>query len=201
MAPLLLGRIVTLPVAILFGPWYGALAALIHAISGRGIFTVGLRVLPLEAIVIGLFARSGRSPILGGLLVWSVLAATLIAVPSYYGVGYLHDTILPVALQLVVSGLMAVVLADLIATGAIGGGWSSPTNAPCASCAATPSTPSCSPPPCRCWSSPRSTASCRRRNRKSTVAIACTKRCRRSTSTSAPTSTITSTRCSRWPRR
>src|SRR3954447_20408028 len=120
MAPLLLGRVVTLPIAILFGPWYGAFAALIHAVSGRGIFTVGMRVLPLEAIVIGLFARRGRSPILGGLLVWSVLATTLIVFPSYYGVGYLHDTILPVALQLVVSGRMAVVLADLIATGAIG---------------------------------------------------------------------------------
>ena len=42
-APLLLGRIITLPIAILFGPWYGALAALIHAVSGRGIFAAGLR--------------------------------------------------------------------------------------------------------------------------------------------------------------
>src|SRR3978361_2556806 len=79
MAPLLLGRVVTLPVAILFGPWYGALAALIHAVSGRGIFTVGIRVLPLEAIVIGLFARRGRSPILAGLLVGSGGAATFVA--------------------------------------------------------------------------------------------------------------------------
>src|SRR3978361_1047980 len=72
MAPLLLGRIVTLPVAILFGPWYGALAALIPAVAGHGMFAVGLRVLPLEAFVIGWFVRRGRSPILGGLLVWSV---------------------------------------------------------------------------------------------------------------------------------
>jgi hypothetical protein len=35
-APLLLGRIVTLPVAILFGPWYGALAAFIHAVADAG---------------------------------------------------------------------------------------------------------------------------------------------------------------------
>src|SRR5471030_3136693 len=118
MAPLLLGRIVTLPVAILFGPWWGALAALIHAISGRGIFSAGIRILPLEAIVIGLFARRGRSPLLGGLLVWLGVTATLIAMPSLYGIGYLRDTILPVALQLVVSGLMAVV-ADLIASFAI----------------------------------------------------------------------------------
>jgi signal transduction histidine kinase/DNA-binding response OmpR family regulator len=119
MAPLLLGRIVTLPIAILLGPWYGALAALIHAIAGRGLFGVGLRILPLEAIVIGLFARRGRSPMLAGLIVWTAVAAMLIAVPSLYGVGYLRDTILPVALQLVVSGLMAVVVADLVASAAV----------------------------------------------------------------------------------
>jgi hypothetical protein len=117
-APLLLGRIITLPIAILFGPWYGALAAVIHAVSGRGIFAAGLRILPLEAIVIGLFARRGRSPMLGGLIVWTAVSGTLIAVPSFYGVGYLRDTILPVALQLVVSGLMAVAVADLIASAA-----------------------------------------------------------------------------------
>ena len=116
IAPLLFGRIVTLPVAILFGPWYGAFAAIIPASIGTGVFSVGLWVLPLEAVVVGLFSRRGRSPLLGGFLVWTVLAATLIAVPGAYGVGYLRQTILPVALQLVVSGLVAVVVADLIAT-------------------------------------------------------------------------------------
>jgi signal transduction histidine kinase/CheY-like chemotaxis protein/HPt (histidine-containing phosphotransfer) domain-containing protein len=119
MAPLLLGRIVTLPIAILLGPWYGALAALIHALAGRGLFGAGLRILPLEAIVIGLFARRGRSPMLAGLIVWTAVAGLLVAVPSLYGVGYLRDTILPVALQLVVSGLVAVVVADLLANTAV----------------------------------------------------------------------------------
>ena len=116
IAPFLFGRIITLPVAILFGPWFGGFAALIAALSGRGILAVGVVVLPLEAIVIGAFARRGRSPLLGGFIVWTALAATLIAVPSLYGVGYLRQTILPVALQIVVSGLVAVVVADLIAT-------------------------------------------------------------------------------------
>ena len=75
-------------------------------------------VLPIEALVVGAFARRGRSPLLGGFIVWTAVAATLLAVPSLYGFGYLRQTILPVALQVVVSGLVAVVVADLIATGA-----------------------------------------------------------------------------------
>jgi signal transduction histidine kinase/CheY-like chemotaxis protein len=123
MAPLLFGRMVTLPVAILYGPWFGALAALIHAVSGQGIFSAGIRILPIEAIVIGAFARRGRSPLLAGFLIWTVVAATLIAVPSLYGIGYLRDTILPVALQLVVSGLVAVVVADLLVNFAVAQHW------------------------------------------------------------------------------
>ncbi len=116
IAPLLFGRMITLPVAILFGPWFGGLAALIPALAGHGIFAAGVAVLPIEAIVIGAFARRGRSPLLGGFIVWTAVAATLIAMPSLYGIGYLRQTILPVALQVVVGGLVAVVVADLIAT-------------------------------------------------------------------------------------
>src|SRR3954471_18092390 len=122
MAPLLLGRMVTLPVAILYGPWFGALAAIIHAVSGQGVFSAGVRLLPLEAIVIGAFARRGRSPLLGGFVVWTTIAVTLIAMPSLYGIGYLRNTILPVALQLVVSGLVAVVVADLLVNIAVSQG-------------------------------------------------------------------------------
>ena len=115
-APLLVGRMVTLPVAILFGPWYGVVASIIAATAGIGLYANGVWAAPLEALVIGYFAQRGRSALLGGFLVWTLMAATLIAVPSAYGIGYLHQTILPVALQLVVSGLVGVVVGDLIAT-------------------------------------------------------------------------------------
>ena len=122
MAPLLFGRMVTLPVAILFGPWFGALAAFIPTLSAQGIFAPGMRILPVEAIVIGALSRRDRSPLLGGFIVWTAVAATLIAVPSFYGVGYLRDTILPVALQLVVSGMVGIVVADLLANAAVSQG-------------------------------------------------------------------------------
>jgi len=117
-APLLLGRVATLPVAILFGPWYGALASIAAALPATGPFTAAIVLVPIEAIVVGIFARRGRSPLVAGLLVWTSIAATIVAVPSVYGIGYLRQSILPVALQVVLSGLVAVVIADLIATGA-----------------------------------------------------------------------------------
>ena len=118
IAPFVFGRLLNLPIAILFGPWFGALAALIPSFSARGAFAAGIILLPLEAATVGAFARRGRSPILGGFMVWTSVAASLIAVPSVYGLGYLRQTILPVALQVLVSGLATVVVADLIASAA-----------------------------------------------------------------------------------
>jgi len=121
IAPLLLGRIVTLPIAIVFGPWYGALAAAIGAMPQGGSPSAGaLLVLPpIEAFVIGWFARRGKSPLVAGALVWGTVALTLVIAPWLYGIGYLRQTILPIALQATLSGLVAVVVADLLAVGAM----------------------------------------------------------------------------------
>jgi signal transduction histidine kinase/CheY-like chemotaxis protein/HPt (histidine-containing phosphotransfer) domain-containing protein len=116
VAPLLLGRVITLPIAILFGPWFGALAAAISALPLRSGATAGLlALLPLEALVIGLLARRGKSPLVLGALVWLAIALTLVASPGLYGVGHLRQTIWPIALQTTLRGLVAVVVADLLA--------------------------------------------------------------------------------------
>jgi hypothetical protein len=156
IAPLLFGRI-TPPVAILFGPGSAA-TALIPALTGSGAFAAGLFVLPIEAMVIGAFTRRDRSPLLGGFILWTTVAATLIAVPSLYGVGYLRQTILPVALQVVVSGLVAVVVADLIATFAAKR-LVEVDERPARHSAAMRFTGSCSPRRCRCSCWRRWTAS------------------------------------------
>src|SRR5262249_59269091 len=62
-APLLLGRVATLPIAILFGPWYGAIAATIGALPASGPYSIGLVLLPLQAVVLGALPRRGRSPL------------------------------------------------------------------------------------------------------------------------------------------
>ncbi|MBZ5556424.1 MAG: hypothetical protein LAO77_04030 [Acidobacteriia bacterium] len=121
VAPLLLGRIVTLPIAILFGPWFGALAAAIGATAVRGT-AIGIvplvLLLPVEGLLAGAFARRGTSPLLAGALVWAGIAGSVVIAPRLYGAGALRETILPIALQMPLNGLVAVVIADLIATGA-----------------------------------------------------------------------------------
>jgi signal transduction histidine kinase/CheY-like chemotaxis protein len=119
VAPLMPGRVLTLPIAILFGPWLGALSATIGALSlGGGTTSAFLVILPLEALVVGAFTARGKSPLVAGGLVWGAAALSLIAAPSIYGIGYLRQTIWPIAMQTMLIGLVAVVVADLLASGA-----------------------------------------------------------------------------------
>ena len=119
VAPLMPGRVLTLPIAMLFGPWLGALAAVIGALPlGRGTTSAFLVILPLEALMVGAFTRRGKSPLVAGGLVWGAAALSLLVMPSIYGAGYLRQTIWPIAMQTMLSGLVAVVVADLLASGA-----------------------------------------------------------------------------------
>ena len=93
-APLLLGRIVTLPLPSCSAP----------GTARRGLITRSRDAASSASASAScrskrcdwLFARRGRSPMLAP-IVWTAVAAVLVAVPSLYGVGYLRDTILPVA--------------------------------------------------------------------------------------------------------
>ena len=117
VAPLLLGRIVTLPIAILFGPWLGELSAVIGAAGLRSSLSLlSITVLVIEALIIGAFAQRGKSPLVAGAILWAAAAIVLVIAPQWYGVEYLRRSIWPIALQVVLNGLVAVVIADLIAT-------------------------------------------------------------------------------------
>src|SRR5262245_20321471 len=121
VAPLLLGRIATLPVAIVLGPWYGELSAVIGAASVRGSLSLlSITVLAVEALVIGAVARRGKSPLVAGALLWGAAAIVLVIAPQAYGVEHMRRSIWPIALQVVLNGLVAIVVADLIATTVFG---------------------------------------------------------------------------------
>ena len=116
--PLMLGRVLTLPIAMLFGPWPGALAAAIGAlpVPPQNKAAV-LLIVTAEALMIGAFARRGRSPLVAGALLWGAVAVSLVAAPSLYGVAQLRQ-IWPIAMQTMLRGLVAVVVADLVVGGA-----------------------------------------------------------------------------------
>src|ERR1700683_4084116 len=85
LATLWPGRIITLPVAILLGPWFGALSALIAAAPYYGLPPIMVTVLVVEAVTIGVFAQRGKSEILAGGLVWLVASLTFVRFPRAYG--------------------------------------------------------------------------------------------------------------------
>src|SRR5947207_2765552 len=74
LTPFAVGRIVTLPISILYGPWYGLLSALM-AVAGLANGSPGVRVITygLEAIAIGVFARRRWSSLAGGAIFWIIL--------------------------------------------------------------------------------------------------------------------------------
>ena len=76
------GRIVALPIAILFGPRLGAVSALIAAAPYFAFPPVMVSVLLVEAVILAWFAQRGKSAILAGAIVWAVVAATLMRFPA-----------------------------------------------------------------------------------------------------------------------
>src|SRR5437870_5638432 len=89
VAPLLLGRAVTLPIAILFGPSLGVLAAVIGAVALKTPAVTALAVvvafLALEAFLAGAFAERGRSPLVAGTLLWSGVSVLMLVAPRMLG--------------------------------------------------------------------------------------------------------------------
>src|SRR5262245_13905249 len=62
-----LGRVATLPIAILFGPWLGLLSAAIGLAASRPRANAAVIALCLtEAALIGAAARRGTSPVIAG---------------------------------------------------------------------------------------------------------------------------------------
>src|SRR5919198_1395897 len=99
----------------------GAVGFAVNALVGalafarRVSFAAAVVSLPAEALLAGAFARRGKSPLLAGGIVWTLVAITMVGAPELYGVGYLRQTIWPIALQVVLNALVAIVLAELIA--------------------------------------------------------------------------------------
>jgi signal transduction histidine kinase/CheY-like chemotaxis protein len=114
-----IGRAFTLPVAMLFGPWFGLLASAISTVPlvpGTTLLTSALGA--IEAMLIGYFSDRGRSPLVVGSLMWIAVALTIVLAPQMWGVTYLAQLIWPVAMAMVLIRLVPLVIADFLAIGA-----------------------------------------------------------------------------------
>ncbi|MEP7307541.1 MAG: response regulator [Acidobacteriota bacterium] len=116
------GRIVTLPIAMLFGPWFGVLAAVTGGIPYFAPTPAMMAVFVAEAWLIGTFAKKGRSSLAAGTLVWMSAALALMIFPGAFGFKDLQSMLVPLALQRALSGISAVVIADLVSV-AISSRW------------------------------------------------------------------------------
>jgi len=81
----MLGRIVTLPIAILFGPWIGALSTTLAGVAIRDAPYAPVLggALLAEAIFVGLSAQRQKSPLVAGGLVWAVVSSILLIAPHW----------------------------------------------------------------------------------------------------------------------
>jgi signal transduction histidine kinase/DNA-binding response OmpR family regulator len=109
------GRIATLSVAILLGPWHG-LAATVLAFAPSTNRLALLIVCLAEALVVGQFAKRHRSPLLAGAIFWVGNGLLFAMRPSLYGAAYPAWVIWPYALQTMLNGMLSLVLADLLTT-------------------------------------------------------------------------------------
>lgn len=112
------GRIFSLPVAILLGPWYGLLAALGGAAAYLNPDEPSKSILyVLEALALAFAARRGRSLVLAAVLFWVVVDIAFIASPVSFGsafAAYQGPLALTYTLQRTLTLMVAVLVAKLI---------------------------------------------------------------------------------------
>src|SRR5687768_2775911 len=123
------GRAVTLPVAVLFGPWFGGLAAAVSAWPATQSHPGVLALFVVEAVLLGITTARLGTPLVARLLVALMLASSVLLFPGLHGLDSLTWRTAPVAFERVLVLLVAPVLSDLVVA-AVGRLW--PTLSPAA---------------------------------------------------------------------
>jgi signal transduction histidine kinase/DNA-binding response OmpR family regulator/uncharacterized membrane protein len=113
--PMRLGRAITLPIAILFGPTLGGIAGVVGSLPFATTSPIMIVILGFEGVLVGTFVRRGKSSLVAGGLLWIAVALTVALMPEWFGVGHLRSIIWPIALQQLLNGMVAVVVAELVA--------------------------------------------------------------------------------------
>ena len=129
LAPIWPGRIVTLAIAILLGPWEG-IAATLLAFGPTTPRLALVMICVVEAVFIGLSARRYRTVLVSGAIFWVANGLVFAIRPSLYGAAYPPAIVWPYALQTMLVGMVSLVLADLLTTTVLVGARQHPAGLP-----------------------------------------------------------------------
>ncbi|OFW29365.1 MAG: hypothetical protein A3G76_05625 [Acidobacteria bacterium RIFCSPLOWO2_12_FULL_65_11] len=108
------GRILTLPIAALFGTWYGVLSAALGAAAFAPQTPVWLAIFGFEGLLLGALARRGTSLLLTGVVMSVSYGLTFALVPGASGIPG-QSLVGALALQQVLNAMVALVVSDFIA--------------------------------------------------------------------------------------
>jgi len=108
------GRVAVLPVARFLGPWAGAAAAAIAALSVDAQHPGILLLLIGEGALVGWFARNGRSRLAGGLTMAAIFFASMVLYPALYGLPAVGPVMLPLALKRLLDTTVAPGVAEVV---------------------------------------------------------------------------------------
>jgi PAS domain S-box-containing protein len=111
------GRAVTLPAAVLFGPWLGGLAAAVSAWPATQAHPGLLALFLVEAVVLAVATARLHTPLAARLLVALMLAASVVMFPEIHGLGPVTWRSAPLAFERLLVLLVAPVLSDLVVAG------------------------------------------------------------------------------------
>ena len=107
------GRVLSLPIALVLGPGWGVLAAIVSCIPPAST-PLGAAGFVFEAIVLGALVRRGVTPLIAGAGYWITITVAFAVVPMYLDTGTPGAVMWSIALQQPLNGMLVIALADLL---------------------------------------------------------------------------------------
>jgi signal transduction histidine kinase/ActR/RegA family two-component response regulator len=107
------GRALSLPIALVLGPAWGALAAIVSCLP-RTSTPLGAAGFIFEAIVLGALVKRGVAPLIAGVGYWVTITLAFAVLPKYLDNGTPGAEVWSIALQQPLNGMLIIAVADLL---------------------------------------------------------------------------------------
>jgi signal transduction histidine kinase len=113
------GRALSLPIALVLGPFWGAVAAIISC-APTAYSPIGAAGFIFEAVTLGIVVRRGTPALIGGAAYWVILTLVFAILPQYLGNTPPGEIVWSVAFQQPLNGMLIIAVADLLVSLPIG---------------------------------------------------------------------------------